>query len=61
MLKYPKICPILPQFQGGKSYIVTLLLIEVSDKTCLKWNNFQENVNAAFGNLGEDNECDPGL
>ena len=28
----------------------------MSEKLCLKWNDFQENVNAAFGNLREDNE-----
>ena len=28
----------------------------MSEKLCLKWNDFQENVNAAFGNLREDCE-----
>ena len=28
----------------------------MSEKLCLKWNDFQENVNAAFGSLREDNE-----
>ena len=28
----------------------------MSDKLCLKWNDFQENVNSAFGSLREDNE-----
>ena len=28
----------------------------MSEKLCLKWNDFQENVNAAFGNLREDTE-----
>ena len=28
----------------------------MSEKLCLKWNDFQENVNAAFVNLREDNE-----
>ena len=27
-----------------------------SEKLCLKWNNFQENVNTAFRSLREDNE-----
>ena len=27
----------------------------MSEKLCLKWNDFQENVNSAFGNLREDN------
>ena len=26
------------------------------EKLCLKWNDFQENVNLAFGNLREDKE-----
>ena len=28
----------------------------MSEKLCLKWNDFQENVYAAFGSLREDNE-----
>ena len=28
----------------------------MSEKLCLKWNDFQENVNVAFANLREDNE-----
>ena len=28
----------------------------MSEKLCLQWNDFQENVNAAFGNLREDHE-----
>ena len=28
----------------------------MSEKLCLKWNDFQENVNTAFGNLREDTE-----
>ena len=28
----------------------------MSENLCLKWNDFQENVNSAFGNLREDNE-----
>ena len=28
----------------------------MSEKLCLKWNDFQENVNTAFGNLREDKE-----
>ena len=31
-------------------------LFNMSEKLCLKWNDFQENVNSAFGNLREDNE-----
>ena len=25
---------------------------KMTEQICLKWNDFQENVNAAFGNLG---------
>ena len=28
----------------------------MSEKLCLKWNDFQENVNTAFGNLRDDKE-----
>ena len=28
----------------------------MSEKLCLKWNDFKENVNAAFGNLREDHD-----
>ena len=28
----------------------------MSEKLCLKWNDFQENINTAFGNLREDND-----
>ena len=28
----------------------------MSEKLCLKWNDFQANVNTAFGNLREDTE-----
>ena len=30
----------------------------MSEKLCLKWNDIQENVNAAFGSLREDNDFD---
>ena len=28
----------------------------MSEKLCLKWNDFQKNVNTAFGSLREDTE-----
>ena len=28
----------------------------MSDKLCLQWNDFQENIKNAFGNLREDND-----
>ena len=28
----------------------------MSEKLCLKWNDFQENINSAFGNLRKDND-----
>ena len=33
-----------------------LLIVKMSEKLCLKWNDFQENVNTAFGRLREDKE-----
>ena len=27
----------------------------MSEKLCLKWNDFQENLNSAFGSLRQDN------
>ena len=31
-------------------------LFNMSEKLCLQWHDFQENLNTAFGNLREDNE-----
>ena len=28
----------------------------MSEKLCLNWNNFQENLNSAFGTLRKDND-----
>ena len=28
----------------------------MSEKLCLKWNDYQENVNSALGSLREDND-----
>ena len=28
----------------------------MSEKLCLKWNDFQENINSAFGSLRKDND-----
>ena len=28
----------------------------MSDKLCLQWNDFQDNIKSAFGNLREDND-----
>ena len=33
-----------------------LCIINMSEKLCLQWNDFQENIKSAFGNLRED--CD---
>ena len=33
-----------------------LLIVKMSEKLCLKWNDFQENVNTAFGRLRKDKE-----
>ena len=32
------------------------LIVKMSEKLCLKWNDFQENVNTAFGRLREEKE-----
>ena len=28
----------------------------MSEKLCIQWNDFQENIKSAFGNLREDND-----
>ena len=28
----------------------------MSEKLCLQWNDFQDNIKSAFGNLREDND-----
>ena len=28
----------------------------MSEKLCLQWNDFQENLKSAFGNMREDND-----
>ena len=33
-----------------------LYSINMSEKLCLQWNDFQENIKSAFGNLREDND-----
>ena len=30
--------------------------IKMSEKLCLQWNDFQDNIKSAFGNLREDND-----
>ena len=30
--------------------------VNMSEKVCLQWNDFQENIKSAFGNLREDND-----
>ena len=37
-------------FQGGD------FLVIMSERLCLQWNDFKENVNSAFGNLRNENE-----
>ena len=36
--------------------LVTSVCLTMSEKLCLNWNDFQENLNAAFTNLREDRE-----
>ena len=33
-----------------------LCIINMSEKLCLQWNDFQENIKSVFGNLREDND-----
>ena len=33
-----------------------LCSIKMSEKLCLQWNDFQDNIKSAFGNLREDND-----
>ena len=35
---------------------IQLSCMEMSEKLCLQWNDFQENIKSAFGNLREDND-----
>ena len=37
-------------FQGGDFFAI------MSEKLCLQWNDFKENVNSAFGNLRNEKE-----
>ena len=34
------------------------MIVNMTEKLCLKWNNFQENMNTAFGSLRKDKEFD---
>ena len=36
--------------------VVAQVCCNMCEKLCLKWNDFQENVNTAFGSMREDNE-----
>ena len=36
--------------------ISTTNLLRMSEKLCLQWNDFKENVNSAFGSLRNDKE-----
>ena len=36
-------------------YDLTCVLLKMSEKLCLQWNDFKENVIFAFGSLREDN------
>ena len=53
---------ILPSNKEGKLFAVSHSLlsqpnsIRMSEKLCLQWNDFQENIKSAFGNLREDND-----
>ena len=32
------------------------MIVNMTEKLCLKWNDLQENMNTAFGSLREDKE-----
>ena len=36
--------------------VIILICAVMSEKLCLKWNDFQGNVNSAFGSLREDSD-----
>jgi len=39
------------------------LMLRMSEKLCLQWNDFKENIISSVGNLREDqvHRCDPSL
>ena len=39
-----------------KVYLETTSILRMSEKLCLQWNDFKENVNSAFGKLRNDKE-----
>ena len=39
-----------------KVHLETSPLLRMSEKLCLQWNDFKENVNSAFGKLRDDKE-----
>ena len=46
----------MPGLGGNFTFKSHQSLFSMSEKLCLKWNDFQENVKSAFGSLREDNE-----
>merc|ERR1712243_258058 len=40
----------------GTDLGISSLLVIMSEKLCLQWNDFKENVNSAFGRLRNDKE-----
>ena len=47
---------IIPFLVQTLSTVSRVLLIMMSEKLCLQWNDFKENVNSAFGSLRNDKE-----
>ena len=50
--------PILSHFkpipQVNQTSYQRQVIIEMSEKLCLQWNDYQENIKSAFGNLRDD-------
>ena len=55
-----RICPSCSrtkwEIQRNTAQSVLTSLVNMSEKLCLQWNDFNSNVNKAFGNLREDND-----
>ena len=53
----PTVHPMTSQWMIPPShYIVEPCGIDMSEKLCLQWNDFHENIKSAFGNLRDDND-----
>ena len=53
------ICKTGPHYRHHRRHLITLTLfkhIEMAEKLCLQWNNFQENVKNAFGHFRDSTD-----